>query len=70
MRLFSDYHLHPQGIAFNLIAKCQPWADHARKSDCGISPSRIMTVTGADFDEIERLRGESRPENSRRDRAG
>ncbi len=61
MRLFSDYHLHPQGHRLQPYSQklLQPWADHARK--IGL---RDIALTdhdryhrGVDFDEIERLRG-------------
>src|SRR6476469_9778307 len=60
MRLFSDYHLHPQGHRLQTYSQklLQPWADHARK--VGL---RDIALTdhdryhrGVDFDEIERLR--------------
>lgn len=60
MRLFSDYHLHPQGHRLQPYSQqlLQPWADHARRSGL-----RDIALTdhdryhrGVDFDEIERLR--------------
>jgi histidinol-phosphatase (PHP family) len=60
MRLFSDYHLHPQGHRLQPYSQelLQPWADHARK--IGL---REIALTdhdryhrGIDFDEIDRLR--------------
>lgn len=60
MKLFSDYHLHPQGHRLQSYTQqlLQPWADHARK--VGL---RDIALTdhdryhqGVDFDEIDRLR--------------
>ena len=60
MRLFSDYHTHPQGhrVQPYTPALLQPWADAAR--DKGL---RDIAFTdhdryheGVDFDEVERLR--------------
>jgi histidinol-phosphatase (PHP family) len=60
MRLFSDYHLHPQGHRLQpyTLELLQPWADHARQ--IGL---RNFALTdhdryhrGVDFDEIDRLR--------------
>lgn len=60
MKLFSDYHLHPQGHRLQPYAQelLQPWADHARR--IGL---RDIALTdhdryhrGVDFDEIDRLR--------------
>ncbi len=60
MRLFSDYHMHPQGHRLQPYTQAllQPWADHART--IGL---RDIALTdhdryheGVDFDEIEQLR--------------
>ncbi|MGH8163429.1 MAG: histidinol-phosphatase HisJ family protein, partial [Rhodanobacteraceae bacterium] len=60
MKLFSDYHTHPQGHRPQPYTPqlLQPWADHARK--VGL---RDIALTdhdryheGVDFDEIEKLR--------------
>jgi len=60
MRLFSDYHLHPQGHRLQPYSQelLQPWVDHARR--IGL---RDIALTdhdryhpGVDFDEIDRLR--------------
>jgi len=60
MRLFSDYHLHPQAHRLQPYPQqlLQPWADHARR--IGL---RDIALTdhdryhpGVDFGEIERLR--------------
>jgi histidinol-phosphatase (PHP family) len=60
MKLFSDYHLHPQGHRLQPYSRelLQPWADQARK--IGL---RDIALTdhdryhrGVDFDEMERLR--------------
>lgn len=60
MRLFSDYHMHPQGHRLQRYAQelLQPWADHARA--VGL---REIALTdhdryheSVDFAEIERLR--------------
>jgi histidinol-phosphatase (PHP family) len=60
MRLFADYHLHPQGHRLQPYSQelLQPWADHARS--IGL---RDIALTdhdryhrGVDFDEIDRLR--------------
>ena len=60
MKLFSDYHLHPQGHRLQPYTQelLQPWADHARQ--IGL---RDIALTdhdryhpGVDFDEIDRLR--------------
>ena len=60
MRLFSDYHMHPQGHRVQPYTQelLQPWVDHAR----GIGLSDIAFTdhdryhAGIDFDEIEKLR--------------
>ncbi|MBA3831076.1 MAG: histidinol-phosphatase HisJ family protein [Chthoniobacterales bacterium] len=60
MRLFSDYHLHPQGHRHQPYSQelLQPWADHARRIEL-----RDFALTdhdryhaGVDFEEIDRLR--------------
>ena len=60
MKLFSDYHTHPQGHRVQLYTQAllQPWVDAARK--IGL---RDIAFTdhdryrdGIDFDEIDRLR--------------
>jgi histidinol-phosphatase (PHP family) len=60
LKLFSDYHLHPQGHRLQPYSQelLQPWADYARK--IGL---RDIALTdhdryhrGVDFDEIDRLR--------------
>jgi histidinol-phosphatase (PHP family) len=59
MRLFADYHTHPQGHRHQPYTQTllQPWADHARRIDL-----REIAFTdhdryhaGIDFDEIARL---------------
>ena len=64
MRLFSDYHSHPQGHRLQPYCQTllQPWADHAR--EIGL---RDIALTdhdryhaGVDFYEIERLREANR----------
>jgi histidinol-phosphatase (PHP family) len=61
MRLFSDYHLHPQGHRLQSYSQklLQPWADHARK--IGLRDFALTDHDryhrGIDFDEVERLRG-------------
>lgn len=60
MRLFSDYHLHPQGHRLQPYSPrlLQPWADHARK--IGLRDFALTDHDryheGVDFDEIERFR--------------
>lgn len=60
MKLFSDYHMHPQGHRVQRYTQelLQPWADSARKRGL-----RDIAFTdhdryhaGVDFDEIDRLR--------------
>ena len=60
MKLFSDYHLHPQGHRLQPYSEqlLQPWADHARQ--IGL---RDIALTdhdryhrGVDFDQIDQLR--------------
>jgi len=60
LKLFSDYHSHPQAHRLQPYTQklLQPWADHARQSGL-----RDVALTdhdryheGVDFDEIERLR--------------
>ena len=57
MRLFSDYHLHPQGHRLQPYSQklLQPWADHARK--IGLRDFALTDHDryhrGIDFDEIE-----------------
>ena len=60
MKLFSDYHLHPQGHRLQPYSQelLQPWADHARATGL-----RDIALTdhdryhrGIDFDQIDRLR--------------
>src|ERR1041385_4893847 len=60
MKLFSDYHLHPQGHRHQPYTQelLQPWADHARQ--IGLLDFALTDHDryhpGIDFDEIERLR--------------
>ena len=60
MRLFSDYHLHPQGHRLQPYSQelLQPWADHARR--IGLRDIALTDLDryhrGVDFDEIDRLR--------------
>ncbi len=60
MKLFSDYHLHPQGHRLQPYSEelLQPWADHARQ--IGLRDFAITDhdryYPGVDFDEIDRLR--------------
>jgi histidinol-phosphatase (PHP family) len=60
MKLFSDYHLHPQGHRLQTYTQqlLQPWADHARES--GLSDFALTDHDryhqGVDFDQIERFR--------------
>jgi histidinol-phosphatase (PHP family) len=60
LKLFSDYHLHPQGHRLQPYSQevLQPWADYARK--IGL---RDIALTdhdryhrGVDFDEVDRVR--------------
>lgn len=60
MRLFSDYHLHPQGHRLQPYSQTllQPWAEHARKvglRDIALT-DHDRYHAGVDFDEIDRLR--------------
>lgn len=60
MRLFSDYHTHPQGhrLQHYTSALLQPWADHARTiglTDLAFT-DHDRYYDGIDFDEIARLR--------------
>jgi histidinol-phosphatase (PHP family) len=63
VRLFSDYHTHPQGHRMQRYAPAllQPWADSARRS--GLTDIAFTDHdryhTGIDFDAIERLREEN-----------
>ena len=60
MKLFSDYHSHPQGHRIQPFNQklLQPWVDHARRS--GLTDIAFTDhdryYEGIDFDEIERLR--------------
>jgi histidinol-phosphatase (PHP family) len=60
IRLFSDYHSHPQGhrVQRYTHALLQPWADSARKA--GLTDIAFTDHdryhAGIDFDEIDRLR--------------
>jgi histidinol-phosphatase (PHP family) len=60
LRLFSDYHTHPQGhrVQRYTQALLQPWADSARRS--GLTDIAFTDHdryhTGIDFGEIDRLR--------------
>lgn len=60
MRLFSDYHTHPQGhrVQPYTQALLQPWADAARAK--GLTDIAFTDHDryheGVDFDEVERLR--------------
>ena len=60
MKLFSDYHLHPQGHRDQPYSQelLQPWADHARQ--IGLRDFAFTDHDryhpGVDFDEIDRLR--------------
>lgn len=60
MKLFSDYHLHPQGHRLQPYSQqlLQPWADHARKIGlCDIAlTDHDRYHRGINFDQIERLR--------------
>ena len=60
LRLFSDYHTHPQGhrVQRYTQALLQPWADSARSlglKDIGFT-DHDRYHAGIDFDEIDRLR--------------
>src|ERR1051326_7721895 len=65
MKLFSDYHMHPQGhrVQRYTQALLQPWADSALKRDLSdiAFTDHDRFHAGVDFDEIERLR-EKNPE--------
>ncbi len=60
LKLFSDYHLHPQGHRHQPYTQAllQPWADHARQ--IGLRDFAFTDHDryhpGIDFDEINRLR--------------
>jgi histidinol-phosphatase (PHP family) len=60
VRLFADYHMHPQGhrVQPYTQALLQPWADHARK--IGLTEIAFTDHDryheGIDFDEIDKLR--------------
>jgi histidinol-phosphatase (PHP family) len=60
MRLFSDYHSHPQGHRIQPYSQklLQPWVDRARES--GLTDIAFTDHDryheGIDFDEIEKLR--------------
>ena len=60
MKLFSDYHLHPQGHRLQPYTQelLQPWADHARQ--IGLRDFALTDHDryheGVDFDAIERFR--------------
>ncbi len=60
LRLFADYHMHPQGhrVQPYTQALLQPWADHARK--IGLTEIAFTDHDryheGIDFDEIDKLR--------------
>lgn len=60
MKLFSDYHLHPQGHKLQPYTQelLQPWADHARQ--IGLRDFALTDhdryYTGVDFQEIDRFR--------------
>ena len=60
MRLFSDYHMHPQGHRVQPYSQplLQPWADAAHEKglrDIAFT-DHDRYHTGVDFDEIDRLR--------------
>jgi histidinol-phosphatase (PHP family) len=60
VRLFSDYHLHPQGHRLQPYSQTllQPWADQARKiglRDIALT-DHDRYHAGVNFDEIDRLR--------------
>src|ERR1700682_5988423 len=59
-RLFSDYHMHPQGHRVQTYTQelLQPWVDSARKrglSDIALT-DHDRYHAGVDFDEIDKLR--------------
>lgn len=60
LRLFSDYHSHPQGHRVQPYSQAllQPWVDHARRA--GLTDIAFTDHDryheGVSFDEIERLR--------------
>ena len=60
MKLFSDYHTHPQGHRVRPYTQelLQPWVDHARAK--GLTDIAFTDhdryCEGVDFDEIEKLR--------------
>ena len=60
IRLFSDYHTHPQGHRVHRYSQelLQPWADSARRA--GLTDIAFTDHdryhAGIDFDEIDRLR--------------
>jgi histidinol-phosphatase (PHP family) len=60
VRLFADYHMHPQGHRVQSYTQelLQPWVDQARK--IGLSEIAFTDHdryhAGVDFDEIEKLR--------------
>lgn len=60
MKLFSDYHMHPQGHRVQLYTATllQPWIDSARQK--GLSDIAFTDHdryhAGVDFDEIDKLR--------------
>lgn len=60
MRLFADYHTHPQGHRVQPYTQelLQPWADYARRA--GLTEIALTDHdryrAGIDFDEIARLR--------------
>jgi histidinol-phosphatase (PHP family) len=60
LKLFSDYHSHPQGHRIQPFTQqlLQPWADHARAS--GLTDIAFTDHDryheGIDFDEIDKLR--------------
>ena len=60
MKLFSDYHTHPQGHRIQPFTQTllQPWVDHAREK--GLTDIAFTDhdryCEGIDFDEVEKLR--------------
>ncbi len=60
MRLFADYHSHPQGHRVQLYSRAllQPWIDSARA--CGLNDVAFTDHdrfhAGINFDEIDKLR--------------
>ncbi|MEN3369055.1 MAG: histidinol-phosphatase family [Verrucomicrobiota bacterium] len=63
MKLFSDYHTHPQGHRVQPYAQklLQPWVDSARErglTDIAFT-DHDRYHEGVDFDEIERLRSKN-----------